>query len=216
MSMSLAKGGNIHLAKVGLTDASPKFRVALGWDPAVASGVEFDLDAQAILVDAGEKAIDLPMLDKDLNPSSPPSKSLVFYNQRGDQAGAVLLSADDRTGGKAGDDETVDIDTGKLPANVEKVVFTATIHDAKTRGQNFGQVKAAYIRVLDPNVVPDPADPKKGELLRFDLSEDASTDNAMIFGELYRKDSTWKFRAVGNGTPGGLEAVARTYGVDFS
>ena len=206
-TLTLQKGQNLALDKVGLGGNAPIFLIGLGWDPAVSPGVEFDLDAQAIIVDANEKALDIPMLDGKLAPVPAASKSFIFYNQRGDAAGAVALSEDDRSGGKVGDDETIKIDCGKLPANAEKVVFTASIHEAAKRGQNFGQVKKAYIRILDAAT--------QAELLRYDLSEDASVEAAMVFGELYRKDGAWKFRAVGNGTPGGLAKVAQTYGVDL-
>lgn len=208
MSVTLVKGQNISLDKAGLPGPTPKFIVALGWDPATVPGVEFDLDAQVILVDANNKVIQMPVLDKDAKPASSDSDSFFFYNQRGDQGGAVLLSADDRTGGKVGDDETAEIDTSKIPATIEKAVFTASIHEAGKRGQNFGQVKNGFIRIVDGNT--------QTELLRFDLSEDASADTAMIFGELYRKDGSWKFKAIGTGTPGGLENVGRTYGVNFA
>lgn len=205
-TLTLQKGNNVALGKVGLTGDAPKFRVALGWDPATTPGVLFDLDASAIIVDVSEKVLQLPMLNGDLTPNGI-GASFVFYNQRGDAGGALVLSADDRTGGKTGDDETLDIDCGKLPAEVDRVIFAASIHEAGKRGQNFGQVKKAYIRILSGD--------GKTELVRYDLSEDASADTAMLFGELYRKDGGWKFRALGTGTPGGLEVLGRNYGVNF-
>ncbi|MDT4961075.1 MAG: tellurium resistance protein TerD, partial [Pseudonocardiales bacterium] len=81
-----------------------------------------------------------------------------------------------------------------------------SIYDAETRSQSFGQVRNAYIRVINQ------AD--GAELTRYDLSEDASNETAMIFGELYRNAGEWKFRAVGQGYSTGLAGIARDFGVN--
>ena len=106
-----------------------------------------------------------------------------------------------------GDDEAVKIDLSKVPADVHKVAITVTIHDAESRGQNFGQVQNAFIRVVN--------DQSHVEIVRFDLNEDYSTETAMIFGELYRHNGEWKFRAVGQGYNGGLSAMCRQYGINI-
>ena len=94
-----------------------------------------------------------------------------------------------------------------MDGNTAKVSFVVTIHDAEARKQNFGQVSNAYIRAL--NAEGDQ------EIARYDLSEDASTETAMIFGELYRNNDEWKFKAIGQGYAGGLSAVARDFGVNL-
>lgn len=85
-------------------------------------------------------------------------------------------------------------------------MFPVSIYEAETRGQAFGQVRNAFIRVVNQ------AD--GAELARYDLSEDASTETAMVFGELYRNGGDWKFRAVGQGYTSGLSGIAKDYGIN--
>jgi tellurium resistance protein TerD len=89
---------------------------------------------------------------------------------------------------------------------VEKIVFPVSIYDAEPRQQSFGQVRNAYIRVVNE------ADQR--EIARYDLTEDASTETAMIFGELYRHSGEWKFRAIGQGYASGLRGIAQDFGVN--
>lgn len=190
MAVSLSKGGNVSLSKEapGLTAVT----VGLGWKPKVTDGAAFDLDASVfILGDNGKALYD---------------SHFVFYNNAKSPDGAVVHSGDNRTGEGDGDDERVQIDLAKLDPAAVKVAFVVTIHDAETRKQNFGQVGDAYIRVLNA------ADGK--ELAIYDLDEDASTETAMIFGELYRNGPDWKFKAVGQGYVGGLAKAATEYGIN--
>lgn len=190
MAVSLSKGGNVSLSKEapGLTAVT----VGLGWDARATDGAGFDLDASAFLLGDNGKV----RTDSDF----------IFYNNLKSSDGAVEHMGDNRTGAGEGDDESVKIDLQKLPATVQRIAFTVTIHDAETRRQNFGQVSNAFIRVVNQ------AD--KREIARFDLSEDMSTETAMIFGEIYRSGSEWKFKAVGQGYKGGLRPLALNYGVN--
>lgn len=190
MPISLTKGGNINLSKEapGLS----KITLGLGWEKRVTAGTEFDLDASAFLItEAGKVRSDA---------------DFIFYKQTTSTCGSVQHSGDNRTGEGSGDDEKVHVDLSKIPADVQKVVFTVTIYDHQTRNQNFGMVSNAYIRVLDQG--------NGNEIARYDLSEDASTVTAMIFGELYRHNGEWKFKAVGQGFSNGLAEMARNFGVD--
>ncbi|MBF0613312.1 MAG: TerD family protein, partial [Magnetococcales bacterium] len=130
----------------------------------------------------------------------------IFYNNRKSTCGNVEHLGDNRTGEGEGDDEQVRIKLIALAADVAKVVVSVTIHDADSRKQNFGQIQNAFIRVVNT------AD--NSELARYDLSEDYSTETAVIFGEIYRNAGEWKFRAVGQGYAGGLGPLARNFGVD--
>ncbi|VVP82909.1 General stress protein 16U [Pseudomonas fluorescens] len=191
MALSLQKGGNLSLTK---TDPSlTRIIVGLGWDPRATDGTEFDLDASAFLLNASGKVRG----DTDF----------IFYNQLKSTDGSVEHMGDNRTGAGDGDDEIVKVDLSRVPADVDKVVFTVTIHDADTRRQNFGQVGGAFIRILN--------EVTGAEVVRYDLAEDASTETAMIFAELYRNNGEWKFRAIGQGYAGGLKAVANGYGLNF-
>ena len=190
MAVSLSKGGNVSLSKEapGVTAMT----IGLGWDPRATDGQAFDLDGSAFILNANGK------VDSD--------SDFVFYNNKTGASGALTHMGDNLTGQGDGDDETIEIDLAKMPASVDKIAVCVTIHDAESRNQNFGQVSKAYIRILNKNT--------GSEIARYDLSEDASTDTAMIFGEIYRNGSEWKFRAVGQGYAGGLAPLARNYGVN--
>lgn len=191
MALTLQKGGNLSLSK---TDPSlSKLLVGLGWDPRATDGAEFDLDASAFLLGANGK------VRKD--------NDFIFYNQLKSADGSVEHTGDNRTGEGDGDDEQLKVDLSLIPADVEKIVFTVTIHDADDRKQNFGQVGGAFIRILN--------EVTSVEVVRYDLAEDASTETAMIFAELYRNNGEWKFRAVGAGYAGGLKSLANEYGMNF-
>ncbi|PQJ71304.1 chemical-damaging agent resistance protein C [Vibrio jasicida] len=192
MAISLQKGGNVSLDKMapGIT----KCLVGLGWDSRLTSGTDFDLDASVFML--GE------------NGKVPSDQHFIFYGALSSLCGSVEHTGDNLTGDGDGDDESIKIDLKKVPQNVQKIVIAVTIHDAVERGQNFGQVSNAFIRVAD--------DIANFEVVRYDLSEDYSTETALIFGELYRYGGEWKFRAVGQGYEGGLHAMAVNYGVNVA
>jgi tellurium resistance protein TerD len=191
MAISLQKGGNVSLSKAA--PGLKKVRFGLGWDLRKTDGSAFDLDASAFVLDGNGKVLS--------------DQHFVFYNNTQDPSGAVKHLGDNRTGEGEGDDEVVEIGLGQLTPDTAKVAFVVTIHDAEARKQNFGQVSNAYIRALNAE--------GEQEIARYDLSEDASTETAMIFGELYRHNEEWKFKAIGQGYAGGLAAVARDYGVNL-
>lgn len=191
MSVSLVKGGNVSLTKEvpGLESVV----VGLGWDVRATDGEAFDLDASCFLLNSEGKV----RSDADF----------IFYNNKASACGAVQHLGDNLTGEGDGDDEKVVVKLVVMPADVAKLAFAVTIHEAEQRRQNFGMVSNAFIRVVNA---------KGGtEIARFDLSEDASTNTSLIFGELYRHNNEWKFRAVGQGFDGGLGVLARNYGVNI-
>ena len=191
MALSLQKGGNLSLSK---TDPSlSKILIGLGWDERSTDGTSFDLDASAFLLTVSGKVRG----DADF----------IFYNQLKSTDGSVEHTGDNRTGQGDGDDESMKVDLSKVPAEITKVAFTVTIHDAEARRQNFGQVANAFIRVVN--------DATGTEIERYDLAEDYSTETAMVFGELYRNNEEWKFRAVGQGYAGGLKAMCDQYGISI-
>ncbi len=190
MAISLSKGANVNLSKE--SPGLNKIVVGLGWDSRATDGAAFDLDASAFLVKADGKV----RTDNDF----------CFYNNKLVGEGAVQHMGDNTTGVGDGDDETVKVELSKVSADLDKVVFAVTIYEADVRKQNFGQVNHAYIRVVN--------DETGQEIARYDLSEDASIETAMIFGEIYRVGSDWKFKAVGQGFAGGLGALATSFGVN--
>lgn len=191
MAVSLSKGSNVSLSKEapGLTTVN----IGLGWDTRATDGSGFDLDASVFIVNETGKV----RSDSDF----------VFYNNKAGADGAVTHQGDNTTGEGDGDDEVVVVNLDKLPADVAKMNFCVTIHDADARKQSFGMVTNAYIRVVNAT--------GGGEIARYDLSEDASTETAMIFGELYRHGGEWKFKAIGQGFAGGLAPLAKSFGVNM-
>ncbi|ATW48350.1 TerD family protein [Streptomyces xantholiticus] len=190
MGVSLSKGGNVSLTK-----AAPNLSavvVGLGWDVRTTTGTDFDLDASALLTNAEGKVTN--------------DGNFVFFNNLKSTDGSVEHTGDNLTGEGEGDDEQIKVNLASVPADVDKIVFPVSIYEAESRQQSFGQVRNAFIRVVNQ------AD--NSELARYDLSEDASTETAMVFGELYRNGAEWKFRAVGQGYASGLRGIAQDFGVN--
>ena len=188
-SLTLSKGSNLSLTK-----ADPCLQLAmvgLGWDPRTTSGAAFDLDASAILVSKSGKVRN--------------NDDFIFYNQLESKDGSVVHQGDNRTGEGDGDDEQILINLGTVSADIDKVVIVVSIDQADARGQNFGQVRDAYCRVINQD--------NDIEIVRYDLSEDAASETTMIFAEIYRHGAEWKFRAVGQGYASGLHGIATDYGI---
>ena len=190
MAISLQKGGNVNLSKEA--PSLKKLVIGLGWDPRATDGAAFDIDGSVFLLKADGKV----RSDADF----------IFYNNLKSTDGSVVHLGDNTSGAGEGDDEKITIDLAAVPADIEKITFGVTIHDAETRKQNFGMVSKAYIRCVN-------ADGDK-EIARYDLSEDSSTETAMIFGDIYRVNGDWKFKAVGQGFAGGLGPLARSFGIN--
>ena len=191
MGISLNKGGRLSLDKEA--PGLKKVLIGLGWDARATDGAAFDLDASAFMLNADGKVRS--------------EADFIFYNQLKSACGSVQHTGDNQTGAGEGDDESIMIDLGRIPADVQKIAFTVTIHEAEARKQNFGQVNNAYIRLVNAET--------NAEVARYDLAEDASTETAMIFGELYRHSGEWRFSAVGQGYAGGLAAMCRQYGMNL-
>jgi tellurium resistance protein TerD len=190
MSVSLSKGGNVSLSKE--VPGLQAVLVGLGWDVRTTTGADFDLDASALMVGTNGKILS--------------DQHFIFFNNLTSPDGSVEHTGDNLTGEGEGDDEAIKVNLAGVPQEVDKIVVTVSIYDADNRQQSFGQVRNAFIRVVNQ------AD--NNEITRYDLSEDASTETAMVFGELYRNGAEWKFRAVGQGYSTGLSGIARDYGVN--
>jgi tellurium resistance protein TerD len=190
VGISLSKGGNVSLTKQapGLTAVV----IGLGWDARSTTGSDFDLDASALMVGAHGKILS--------------DSHFVFFNNLASPDGSVEHTGDNLTGEGDGDDEAIKVNLATVPPEVDKIVFPVSIYEADQRGQSFGQVRNAFIRVVNQA--------GGAEIARYDLSEDASTETAMIFGEVYRNNAEWKFRAVGQGYASGLSGIATDYGVN--
>lgn len=195
MAISLSKGQRVNLDK-GMTLAL----IGLGWDTnKYDGGYDFDLDASAFLLGANGK------VRKE--------EDFIFYGNLKSSDGAVEHTGDNLVGGTGGDDEVILIDFTKIPSDVEKIAITVTIYEAKERGQNFGQVANAYVRVARRSSADDMTGT---DVLRFDLVEEFSVETALVVCELYRRGGDWKFNAVGAGYQGGLAALCGSFGIDVS
>ena len=191
MPVSLSKG-----QKISLTKGNPglkKVVVGLGWDTnAFDTGAAFDIDSSAFLLTDSGKV------------SKP--EDFVFYGNLNHPSGAVKHCGDNLTGAGDGDDEQIKIDLSAVPAEITKIDFTVTIHEAESRRQNFGQINNSLIRIYYEETGE--------EILRYDLGEDFSIETAAVFGELYKHNGEWKFNAIGAGYQGGLAALCASFGVD--
>ncbi|MCI8629948.1 MAG: TerD family protein [Firmicutes bacterium] len=193
MGINLSKGQRVNLEK-SMTLAL----VGLGWDTnQYDGGYDFDLDAAAFLLGENGKVL------KD--------EDFVFYNNLDGRNGAVVHTGDNLTGEGEGDDEVILIDFTKVPDEIKKIAITVTIHEAVQRGQNFGQVSNAYVRVARRS---NKDDMTGIEELKYDLMEEFSIETAIVVCEIYRHGNDWKFNAVGSGYQGGLEALCRSFGIN--
>ena len=191
MPVNLQKGQKVSLTKgnPGLT----KVVVGLGWDVnQFDTGGDFDLDAAAFMLGDNGRVSG--------------SGDFVFYGNLMHTSGAVQHMGDNLTGVGDGDDEQIKVNLSAVPGSVSRIVFTATIYEADTRRQNFGQVNNAFIRIFNET--------NGEELLKYDLGEDFSIETAVVFGELYKNGEEWKFNAIGSGYQGGLAALCANYGVE--
>jgi tellurium resistance protein TerD len=190
MAVSLTKGQRVSLEKVapGLTEIF----IGLGWDiKATDTGYDFDLDSSVFLLGSNEKLIS--------------DNHFIFYNNltSPDADKSVQHMGDNLTGVGEGDDEVIKVNLKKVPDDIQKVVVTVTIHEAQQRHQNFGQIRNAFVRIVNAHT--------KQEVIRYDLVEDYSIETALIMAELYRKDGEWRLNAVGAGYQGGLQAILNRY-----
>lgn len=192
MAVSLQKGGNVSLEKIA--PSMQHCLLGLGWDANSMNGHDFDLDASAFMLNSENKILS--------------DSHFIFYGQLLSPCRSIEHTGDNLTGEGDGDDESIKVDLGAVPAEVAKIVIGVTIHEAQKRSQNFGQVSNAFMRLIDEK--------NHQEVVRYDLSEDYSTETALIFGELYRHKGEWKFKAIGQGYSGGLHAMAVNYGINIT
>ncbi|CAK8718487.1 TerD domain-containing protein [Candidatus Electronema halotolerans] len=192
MGVSLSKGGNVSLSKEA--PGLEAIKIGCGWDAQALKGAAFDLDASVFLCGADGKVTK--------------ENDFIYYNNLQGANGAVVHAGDNRTGEGEGDDEMIMMSLKDMPPELVKAAVAVTIHEADSRGQNFGMVENAFIRIV--NAANDV------EIARYDLTEDFSSETAVIFGEVYQKNGEWKFKAVGQGSNEGLAHICAKFGVNAS
>ncbi len=190
MGISLSKGQRVSLDKI--SPGLEAVLVGLGWDvKKTDTGSDFDIDVSVFMLGQNDKLLS--------------DNHFVFYNnlKSPDPDHCVEHMGDNLTGAGEGDDEVILVNLTKIPGDIQKLVFVVTIHQADKRGQNFGQVENAFVRLVDVKT--------KQEVLRYDLTEDYSIETAIIVAEIYKKDGQWRMSAIGSGYQGGLQAILNRY-----
>lgn len=187
--INLQKGQRISLTKDnnGLSNIA----VGLGWDEREPekkglfgglfssnnySDMDIDCDASAFLMKQGKI--------KNKN-------DVVYYGHLKHSSNAVQHTGDNLTGAGDGDDETIFVSLKDIPDTYDSILFVVNIYQATSRGQHFGMIENAFIRVYNRD--------NNEELCRFELTDDFKGKTALICGEIYKKDGEWKFNAIGEG-----------------
>jgi stress response protein SCP2 len=190
MTVNLQKGEKIDLRKTN-GESLRNIVVGLGWDalpPPKKGGImclfssqpktpEIDCDASVFMCQNGKLA---------------GNKDVIYFGNLFHTSGAVKHTGDNRTGDGEGDDEQIIVNLDKLPAEYEKLVFVANVYQANLRGQHFGMIQNAFIRIVDMDT--------NNEICRFDLTEKYDGKKSMIFGEVVKQNDAWQFNALGEGT----------------
>ena len=202
MALKLSKGSRFNIAK-----QAPALKVAgigLGWDPnEEENGPDFDLDVSAFLLSSNGKV--------------PADEYVVFYGSElkteypegvrpysGDGSVLGAVDAIDGTESDGDDDEDMRIYFDKVWEGIDQIVITVSItrypndlkKDKRTLLQNFGMVNDCYIRVWD--------DETSVVILRYDLKEQFTNQDAVEFGRFVRVGASWEFIATGEKYTGSL------------
>lgn len=186
MAINLRKGQKIDLSKG--SDGLAHVMVGLGWDEVQRSsgflgglfggGNQEEIDCDASVLVCGSDGRITGGID-----------GVVYFNNLRHESGCIIHQGDNLTGGGDGDDEQIFVDLKQMPQYVQKLVFVVNIYDARKKGQHFGMIKNAFIRLVDTD--------KKSEICRFDLSENYNNMTGLVVGEIYRHNGQWKFNAIG-------------------
>ncbi|EGT3846547.1 TerD family protein [Clostridioides difficile] len=194
MSINLSKGDKIEKSNPGLSN----ILVGLGWDPVQQSGGGFFKS----LFGGGQADIDCDASVFMLNQEGKLSgiKDLIYFGNLKSACKSVLHTGDNLTGEGTGDDEQILVNLDKVPSNIHKLLFVVNIYNCVDRKQHFGMIENAYIRVEDQG--------NKKEIAKYNLSDNYSEKTTLIVGAIYRKDGSWQFKAIGEGTKdAGLKEV---------
>ncbi|WP_305767886.1 TerD family protein [Candidatus Epulonipiscium viviparus] len=199
-SSSSSKRAGVTLQKgqrYNLSQANPdldSIYVGLGWDLPTHSAIPYDLDAEVFMLGSNNR-----VLSDDW---------FIFYGQKNSPDGSCIHLADSTTGAEIGDDEIIHIQLSKVNSAVKKIAIVITINDAIINDQKFGDVKNAYVRVIDQQ--------NRKEIMKFNLTDYASNVRSLTVGEIYRKDNSWRFNAVGQGLDTDLAGLCKFYGVNLA
>lgn len=188
MSTKLKKGANVSL-NPSETEGG---RLIVGVDFTFDCDSPHDLDASAFILGSGGRI----RSDADF----------IFYNQRGD-GGLGFISLLEKVESADNDQHQFTIDLARIPNSVQSIAFCLTLHEAEQRNQNFSMAKRVSLRLANQSTGK--------EIVRYESSDDFATETALHLGEIYRRNDEWKFRSVGQGYAGGLDSLARGFGVSL-
>jgi len=206
-TISLEKGGNVSLTKI-----APKLKnifIGLGWDVRKPGIGELRFDESLSINDSNDQTqfdLDACLFMLGANGKVRSNNDFIFFNNRRSSCRSVEHLGDNVTGEGEGDDEVIKVALDNVPSDVQKLVVYVAIYEAESRNQHFGQIDNAFIRVVNQTDLR--------EVARYNLNEEVSEDTGMLFGEIYRQNDEWKFKALGQGDRKGLTAIAQSYGVD--
>lgn len=204
MGINLQKGQTIDLRKksTGGEYNLSNVTIGLGWDVKKKSGFfgnlfgsasaeDYDLDAIAFMLDENNKVINRgTTINKDGRSIGLYGGDIIYFNSLQHPSGHIWLTGDNRTGEGDGDDEQIIVQLDKLDQKYQKIVFIVTIYQGQKNNQHFGMVENAFIRAVDQSGT---------EIAKYSLSgnDEFNNTHSMIFAELYRREGSWKFRAIG-------------------
>ncbi|NEO84576.1 MAG: TerD family protein [Spirulina sp. SIO3F2] len=187
-SMDLTKGQSFNLTKGGQPPQA--MFVGLGWTPQ-RGRQNMDLDASLFMLDA--------------NGMMPSQQHLIYFNNliSPDPSQSIRHLGDNLTGDGEGDDEQIIINLHQIPSNVDSLLVVINIYDALSRGQNFGQIEEAFVRLVNMQT--------QQEVCFFDLDEDFSSATSMQMAKIYRSGGSWQIQALGLPVAGGLQELINIY-----
>lgn len=191
----LTKGETVDLTKksAGLK----KVFAGAAWDMKE-EGSTMDLDLSAFLLSNGT-----------LKNGS--KGRFVYFGHKTSDCGSVASRGDNLTGGDEGvgndqgDDEVIDVNLEKVPADVNEILFVATIYQGKAKGQSLLDLNNAYIRIVNAE--------NNQELCKFTIKDTDDTHESFVLGKLVRNADGWGFVAIGETATFELGGFAERYGL---
>ena len=156
------------------------------------SNFQIDLKISGI-----KEAVDFTCFGLDTEQKLSNDAYMTFFNQPKTPCGAIELSK------SSNDSANFSCNLDKLPPTIDRLIFTACIDGS----QIMQQIETGYFKFLSSG--------QDAGLYSFS-GADFQNEKALMLGELYRKDGSWRFCAIGQGFNGGLDALVKHFGGDVS
>lgn len=131
-------------------------------------------------------------------------RDFVFFNQ----IASPDMSTQQLEQALGGDNEQIEVDLQTVPPEIERVVVVLYINDGPAQRRTLGQLRSCVVRVLNRS--------DNKELVRSEeLATDFATETAVALGEVYRHETGWKFKVLGQGYSKGIAGIASDYGISL-